>query len=198
MATATGAGWTRRPSRHPPAKRGRHRVTAERAWVAARPDAAVDLLRLAGIYGPGRSVFNDLREGRARRVDKPGHQFGRIHRDDITGAPACRDRAGPPAGPTRAERGGRRTRCQRRCHRGGREPAGDGRAAADPVRRGAPRDEPDGAIVLVRRPQGAERDDAGLVGPALALPDVSRGTAGDPRRRGRASPSPVLNGERPG
>jgi nucleoside-diphosphate-sugar epimerase len=70
----------------PSSERGWRRVTAERAWVAARPDAAVDLLRLAGIYGPGRSVFNDLREGRARRVDKPGHQFGRIHRDDITGA----------------------------------------------------------------------------------------------------------------
>jgi nucleoside-diphosphate-sugar epimerase len=70
----------------PSSERGWRRVTAERAWVAARPDAAVDLLRLAGIYGPGRSVFNDLREGRARRVDKAGHQFGRIHRDDITGA----------------------------------------------------------------------------------------------------------------
>jgi nucleoside-diphosphate-sugar epimerase len=43
----------------------------------------VDLLRLAGIYGPGRSAFDDLRAGRARRIDKPGHAFGRIHRADI-------------------------------------------------------------------------------------------------------------------
>ncbi len=70
----------------PSSERGRRRVAAERDWVAARPDVAVDLLRLAGIYGPGRSVFDDLRAGRARRVDKPGHQFGRIHRDDIAGA----------------------------------------------------------------------------------------------------------------
>jgi nucleoside-diphosphate-sugar epimerase len=70
----------------PSSERGRRRVAAERDWVAARPDAAVDLLRLAGIYGPGRSVLDDVREGRARRVDKPGHQFGRIHRDDIAGA----------------------------------------------------------------------------------------------------------------
>ena len=70
----------------PSSARGRHRVAAEQAWAAARPGTAVDLLRLAGIYGPGRSVFGDLRAGRARRVFKPGHQFGRIHRDDIAGA----------------------------------------------------------------------------------------------------------------
>ena len=38
---------------------------------------------MAGIYGPGRSVLDDIRAGRARRVDKPDHLFGRIHRDDI-------------------------------------------------------------------------------------------------------------------
>jgi nucleoside-diphosphate-sugar epimerase len=46
----------------------------------------VDIFRLAGIYGPGRSVFDDLRAGCARRVIKPGHAFGRIHRDDIARA----------------------------------------------------------------------------------------------------------------
>ncbi len=43
----------------------------------------INIFRLAGIYGPGRSMFDDLREGTARRVIKPGHLFGRIHRDDI-------------------------------------------------------------------------------------------------------------------
>ena len=47
---------------------------------------ALDLFRVAGIYGPGRSAFDDLRAGQARRMDKPGHLFGRIHRDDIAGA----------------------------------------------------------------------------------------------------------------
>ena len=82
-----GGGWVDETS--PPApssERGQRRVDAEQAWSAAHPGAAVDLLRLAGIYGPGRSVFDDLRSGRARRVEKPGHKFGRIHRDDIAGA----------------------------------------------------------------------------------------------------------------
>ena len=70
----------------PSSERGRRRVEAERAWATARPGTAVDLFRLAGIYGPGRSVLDDVRAGRARRVDKPGHLFGRIHRDDIAGA----------------------------------------------------------------------------------------------------------------
>ena len=82
-----GGGWVDEASEPAPSsERGRRRVQAEEAWSAVRPGTAVDLLRLAGIYGPGRSVFNDLRAGRARRVDKPGHQFGRIHRDDIAGA----------------------------------------------------------------------------------------------------------------
>jgi nucleoside-diphosphate-sugar epimerase len=46
----------------------------------------VDIFRVAGIYGPGRSALDDLRGGRARRVLKPGHAFGRVHRDDIAGA----------------------------------------------------------------------------------------------------------------
>lgn len=66
--------------------RGQRRVEAEAAWVRAFPGSRVDLFRLAGIYGPGRSVFGEVRAGRARRVDKPGHLFGRIHRDDIAAA----------------------------------------------------------------------------------------------------------------
>ena len=43
----------------------------------------LDIFRLAGIYGPGRSAFDDLRAGRARRIVQAGHAFGRIHVDDI-------------------------------------------------------------------------------------------------------------------
>jgi len=60
------------------------RLAAEREW--ARLAVAVDLFRVAGIYGPGRSAFDDLRAGTARRLDRPGHAFGRVHRDDIAGA----------------------------------------------------------------------------------------------------------------
>lgn len=82
-----GGGWvdeTTEPA--PSSDRGRRRLAAEQAWRAAMAGRALDLFRLAGIYGPGRSAFDDLRAGKARRVLKPGHQFGRIHRDDIAGA----------------------------------------------------------------------------------------------------------------
>lgn len=61
------------------------RLAAEEAWraIAAARGAALDLFRVGGIYGPGRSAFDELRAGVARRVRKPGHAFSRIHRDDI-------------------------------------------------------------------------------------------------------------------
>lgn len=61
------------------------RLEAERAWreLAASRGLALDLFRVGGIYGPGRSAVEELREGTARRVVKPGHAFSRIHRDDI-------------------------------------------------------------------------------------------------------------------
>ena len=70
----------------PTGDRGRRRVAAEDAWAAACARCALDVFRVAGIYGPGRSAFDDLRAGAARRVLKPGHLFGRIHRDDIAAA----------------------------------------------------------------------------------------------------------------
>ncbi|MFM2150074.1 MAG: hypothetical protein RLZZ187_2380 [Pseudomonadota bacterium] len=69
----------------PSQSRSVRRLAAEDAWraVAARRGAALDLFRVGGIYGPGRSAFDELRAGVARRVRKPGHAFSRIHRDDI-------------------------------------------------------------------------------------------------------------------
>ena len=79
----------------PSGPRGARRRDAEAAWEAIAGPAALDIFRLAGIYGPGRSAFDDLRAGRARRVSKPGHAFGRIHRDDIVRAVlAAMDRPG--------------------------------------------------------------------------------------------------------
>lgn len=67
--------------------RSRRRVVAEDAWLAfARASAKrVQIFRLSGIYGPGRSAIDNLRAGRAQRVVKPGQKFNRIHVDDIAG-----------------------------------------------------------------------------------------------------------------
>ncbi|MBD8066315.1 SDR family oxidoreductase [Devosia sp. PTR5] len=61
------------------------RVLAEEEWRAYAKARGVPLciLRLAGIYGPGRSTFDKLREGTARRIIKPGQVFNRIHVADI-------------------------------------------------------------------------------------------------------------------
>lgn len=69
----------------PSQPRSRRRREAERAWegAAAAAGAALDLIRLGGIYGPGRSPLDELRAGTARRVIKPGQVFSRIHVDDI-------------------------------------------------------------------------------------------------------------------
>jgi len=62
--------------------RTRMRVVAEQAWTdMTGGDAAI--LRLAGIYGPGRNALVTLRAGTARRIIKPGQVFNRIHVDDI-------------------------------------------------------------------------------------------------------------------
>jgi nucleoside-diphosphate-sugar epimerase len=91
-----GGGWVDEDS--PPApgsERTSRRVQAEAAW--RNFPVAVDIIRLAGIYGPGRSMFDDLRAGAARRVVKPGHVFGRIHREDIAhGVLVAMQRNAPP------------------------------------------------------------------------------------------------------
>jgi nucleoside-diphosphate-sugar epimerase len=65
--------------------RGRRRVAAEDAWLALHGSHGVPahLFRLAGIYGPGRSALDAVRAGTARRIDKPGQVFSRIHVVDI-------------------------------------------------------------------------------------------------------------------
>ena len=66
---------------NPSGERGMRRLKAERAWLTLTLPA--HLFRLAGIYGPGSSALDTVREGRARRVVKAGQVFSRIHVDDI-------------------------------------------------------------------------------------------------------------------
>lgn len=65
--------------------RGKARTTAEAAW-AALTAGRTTVLRLAGIYGPGRNALVNLRAGTARRIVRPGQVFNRIHVEDIASA----------------------------------------------------------------------------------------------------------------
>ncbi len=66
----------------PSSPRAAARVLAETQWQAAS-DGRARLVRLPGIYGPGRSPFDRLRDGTAQRIIKPGQVFSRVHVDDI-------------------------------------------------------------------------------------------------------------------
>jgi nucleoside-diphosphate-sugar epimerase len=72
----------------PESARGRDRLAAEQAWqdFGVRPGTAVAILRLAGIYGPGRNALLQIARGGARRIVKPGQIFNRIHVADIAQA----------------------------------------------------------------------------------------------------------------
>jgi nucleoside-diphosphate-sugar epimerase len=98
-----GGAWVTEATPPAPSQpRSRRRLEAEAAWTAALAGrAALDLFRTAGIYGPGRNVLEELRAGRVRRVDKPGHVFSRIHRDDIARAVVAAALAPAPAGAPR-------------------------------------------------------------------------------------------------
>ena len=65
--------------------RSQIRVRVEQQWrdYAAARGLPLLILRLAGIYGPGRSAFDKLRDGTARRIVKPNQVFNRIHVEDI-------------------------------------------------------------------------------------------------------------------
>lgn len=72
----------------PVSKRSVMRVAAEQDWLKLGRDIGrpVAILRLSGIYGPGRNALVNLENGTARRLVKPDQVFNRIHCDDIAGA----------------------------------------------------------------------------------------------------------------
>jgi len=61
------------------------RVVVESAWLKLNKeyDLPVVIFRCVGIYGPGRNLLVSLKQGRARRIEKPGLVFSRIHVDDL-------------------------------------------------------------------------------------------------------------------
>lgn len=65
--------------------RRNERTEADARWLAM----GARVFRLPGIYGPGRSPLDRLREGKAHRIDLPKNQpsqvFSRVHVEDIAG-----------------------------------------------------------------------------------------------------------------
>jgi nucleoside-diphosphate-sugar epimerase len=85
----TGGAWVDEDTvPRPSSPRSVARLAAEEAWrrLGAENGKSVAVLRLAGIYGPGRNALVTLAEGTARRIVKPGQVFNRIHVDDIAQA----------------------------------------------------------------------------------------------------------------
>lgn len=76
----TGGAWVDESA---PVGEGRRtaRAEADLAWQDLRDE--VRIFRLPGIYGPGRSALDRVREGKAHRIDIPEQIFSRIHVDDI-------------------------------------------------------------------------------------------------------------------
>lgn len=68
--------------------RARRRIDAEKNWeaLAAQHDLPLIVFRLPGIYGPGRSAIDTVREGKAKRIYKEGQVFSRMHVEDIAAA----------------------------------------------------------------------------------------------------------------
>jgi len=69
------------------------RAEADSSWL----ELGARVFRLPGIYGPGRSAFDRIRENKARRIDIPDHVFSRVHVHDIASAVAVATyRLAPP------------------------------------------------------------------------------------------------------
>ena len=161
--------------------RGLARLEDEARWTAAARarGAEADILRLAGIYGPGRNALVNLRGGEARQIVKPGQVFNRAHVDDIAEISRLvltRDLKGQiwnvaddePAPPQDVIAYAAAL-------------LGVGAAARGAVRPGAAL--ADGARVLCRQQAGFDRQGQIRVGICARLSDLSRGAQGTGRSR---------------
>lgn len=72
----------------PVSGRSKERLEAEDGWLAMGEARGVPaaVLRLSGIYGPGRNAFCNLEKGTARRLIKKDQVFNRIRVEDIGAA----------------------------------------------------------------------------------------------------------------
>ena len=65
-------------------KRSHKRLNCEKEWIES--GLPVQIFRLPGIYGPGRSTFEAIRTNKIRVISKKNQVFSRIHVADITNA----------------------------------------------------------------------------------------------------------------
>ena len=88
-----GGAWV---DEHSPTGDGRRtaRARADEGWL----DRGARVFRLPGIYGPGRSAFDRIAEGKAHRIDMPGQIFSRVHVDDIASGVMAAMVQGAPRG----------------------------------------------------------------------------------------------------
>lgn len=83
-----GGAWVDETSEcRPVSRRSTMRLKAEQEWLelGRQIGVPVAVLRLSGIYGPGRNAFVNLANGTARRLVKKDQVFNRIHVADIAG-----------------------------------------------------------------------------------------------------------------
>ena len=69
---------------NPLQKRSHKRLNCEKEWFES--GLPVQIFRLPGIYGPGRSTFEAIRSKKIRVISKKNQVFSRIHVADITNA----------------------------------------------------------------------------------------------------------------
>jgi nucleoside-diphosphate-sugar epimerase len=83
-----GAWVTEESECRPSAQRSTERLEAEAGWLdlGRMRGVPVAVLRLSGIYGPGRNALVNLANGTAKRVIREGQVFNRIHVGDIAAA----------------------------------------------------------------------------------------------------------------
>ena len=88
----TGGAWVDETA---PTGTGRRtaRAEADASWL----ERGARVLRLPGIYGPGRSALDRVRENKAHRIDLVPQVFSRVHVDDIVSGALAAIEAPPGA-----------------------------------------------------------------------------------------------------
>jgi len=81
----TEGGWVSEIDQpNPFQKRSLNRLNCEQKWIES--SLPVQIFRLPGIYGPGRSTFEAIRNKKIRVISKKNQVFSRIHVADISNA----------------------------------------------------------------------------------------------------------------